>query len=78
MQFDELGNMDCKTLMLLPGTCCDYQTNFATVLDALSEKYHLICVNYRDIYDDASRFHRLMIKFCDKLVKMVIIKIRFR
>ena len=28
MQFDEMGNRSGKTLMLLPGTACDYQTNF--------------------------------------------------
>ncbi len=26
MQFEEMRNMDGKTLMLLPGTCCDWQT----------------------------------------------------
>ena len=46
MQFDEMGNRSGKTLMLLPGTACDYQTNFGTVLERLGEKYHLICVNY--------------------------------
>ena len=46
MQFDEMGRKDGKTLMLLPGTACDYQTNFGTVLDRLAAKYHLICVNY--------------------------------
>ncbi len=25
MQFEEMGNMSGKTLMLLPGTCCDYK-----------------------------------------------------
>ena len=25
MQFEEMGNMSGKTLMLLPGTCCDWQ-----------------------------------------------------
>ena len=39
MQFDEMGNLNAKTLMLLPGTACDYQTNFAAVLDRLAEKY---------------------------------------
>jgi len=39
MQFDEMGNLSGKTLMLLPGTACDYQTNFATVLDRLGKKY---------------------------------------
>ncbi len=46
MQFEEMGNKNGKTLMLLPGTACDWQTNFGNVLDALGKKYHLICVNY--------------------------------
>ena len=25
MEFSEMGNMPGKTLMLLPGTCCDWQ-----------------------------------------------------
>ncbi len=33
---------------------------------------------YRDIYRDVGAFHRLMIRFCDSLVKMVIVKIAFR
>ena len=33
---------------------------------------------YRDIYDDVSLFHKIMIRFCDKLVKMVVVKITFK
>ena len=33
---------------------------------------------YRDIYRDVGLFHRLMIRFCDSMVKMKIIKIEFR
>ena len=33
------GLKDSKTLMLLPGTACDYQANFGTVLDRLGKKY---------------------------------------
>ena len=32
---------------------------------------------YRDIYNDVGLFHRLMIRFCDSLVKMKIVKIGF-
>ena len=32
---------------------------------------------YRDIYGDVRRFHRLMIRFCDGMVKMTIVKIAF-
>ena len=33
---------------------------------------------YRDIYRDVGLFHRLMIRFCDSLVRMKIVKIGFR
>ena len=46
MQFDEMGLMTGKILFLLPGTACDYQTNFRSVLDRLADKYHLVCVKY--------------------------------
>ena len=32
---------------------------------------------YRDIYPKVNAFHKLMIRFCDSLVKMVIVKITF-
>ena len=33
---------------------------------------------YRDIYREVGAFHKLMIRFCDSLVKMVIVKIEFQ
>ena len=33
---------------------------------------------YRDIYKDVSLLHKLMIHFCDRLVKMIIVKIVFK
>ena len=33
---------------------------------------------YRDIYHEVGAFHRLMIRFCDNLVSMVIVKIEFQ
>ena len=67
MQFDEMGNRSGKTLMLLPGTACDYQTNFATVLERLGEKYHLICVNY-DGFDGSDMIFPDMITVTEKIV----------
>ena len=32
---------------------------------------------YRDIYKDVSLFHKLMIRFCDSLVNMRIVRIDF-
>ena len=50
----------------------DWSGNFA---DVSARSYMR---GYRDIYKDVSLFHKLMIKFCDKLVRMQIIKITFR
>lgn len=33
---------------------------------------------YRDIYNDVSFLHKLMIRFCDSLVKMIIVRIEFK
>ena len=71
MQFDEMGNKSGKTLMLLPGTACDYQTNFSTVLDRLGEKYHLICVNY-DGFDGSGSIFPDMITVTKKIERYVL------
>ncbi len=70
MQFGEMGNTSGKTLMLLPGTACDYRTNFATVLDRLGEKYHLICVNY-DGFDGSDAVFPDMITVTEKIERYI-------
>ena len=70
MRFDEMGNKSGKTLMLLPGTACDYQTNFAAVLDRLGVKYHLICVNY-DGFDGSGSVFPDMITVTEKIEKYI-------
>lgn len=71
MQFDEMGLKTGKTLMLLPGTCCDYQTNFGSVLDKLGEKYHLICVNY-DGFDGSGTIFPDMITVTEKIERYIL------
>ena len=55
MKFEEMGIAGGKTLVLLPGTACTWQINFAMVIDDLKERYHLICVNYDGFDGDNSR-----------------------
>lgn len=71
MTFDEIGNMSGKTLMLLPGTCCDWKINFSTVIDTLAEKYHLILVNY-DGFDGSDLIFPDMITITEKIEKYII------
>ncbi|SFU46042.1 alpha/beta fold hydrolase [Butyrivibrio sp. M55] len=70
MQFEEMGNMSGKTLVLLPGTCCDWQTNFGSVIEKFSEKYHLICVNY-DGFDGSDEIFPDMITVTEKIEKYI-------
>lgn len=70
MQFDEMGSANGKTLMLLPGTACDYQTNFSSVLDRLGEKYHLICVNY-DGFDGSGSVFPDVITVTEKIERYI-------
>ena len=70
MQFAEMGDSAGKTLMLLPGTACDYQTNFGAVMERLGEKYHLICVNY-DGFDGSDTIFPDMITVTEKIERYV-------
>ena len=70
MQFDEMGLRSGKVLFLLPGTACDYQTNFGSVLDRLGEKYHLVCVNY-DGFDGSGSIFPDMITVTEKIEKYI-------
>ncbi len=71
MTFEEFGKENKKTMMLLPGTCCDWQTNFGAVISRLSEKYHLICVNY-DGFDGSDSIFPDMITVTEKIEKYII------
>lgn len=51
MKVYSLGNKAGPTLMLLPGTCCHWQSNFAPVLPLLEADFHVLCVSY-DGFDE--------------------------
>ena len=70
MTFEERGNVLGKTLMLLPGTCCDWQVNFSRVIDELGDKYHLICVNY-DGFDGSDTVFPDMITVTEKIERYI-------
>lgn len=71
MQFDEMGLAAGKTLFLLPGTACDYQTNFGAVLDRLAGKYHLVCVNY-DGFDGSGLVFPDMLTVTEKIERYIL------
>lgn len=71
MEYKEFGVENHKTLLLLPGTCCNYQTNFGAVLEPLASKYHLICVNY-DGFDGTDTIFPDMITVTKKIEQYIL------
>ena len=67
MQFTEMGLEDGKTMVLLPGTACTWQINFARVIDELAKRYHLICVNYDGFEGDPSICFTSVPEVCAKI-----------
>ena len=51
MKVYSLGNEAGPALMLLPGTCCHWKSNFAPVLPYLEQDFHVLCVSY-DGFDE--------------------------
>jgi O-methyltransferase involved in polyketide biosynthesis len=49
--------------------------NWSSSFSNVSEKSYMR--GYRDIYNDVSLFHKLMLIFCDRFVRMKIVKIEF-
>ena len=68
------GILDVNALFSLddPMSLKEWSTSFSSVT---SRSYMR---GYRDIYRQVNAFHRLMIRFCDSLVKMVIVRVAFR
>ena len=66
MTFYEIGIENGKTILLLPGTCCNWQVNFGPVLPFLSQEYHVIAVNY-DGFDGTGTEFTTMIEQAEKI-----------
>ena len=72
MKFDEMGMENGKTMLLLPGTACTWQINFAMVIDDLKERYHLICVNYDGFDGDNTKPFTDMITVTEKIEEYIL------
>lgn len=51
MKFYVFGDKEHPVILLLPGTCCHWKTNFETVIPLLEKEFHVICVSY-DGFDE--------------------------
>lgn len=51
MKVYEFGDKNKPSIMLFPGTCCYWKTNFGHVLDGLQEHFHTLVISYSG-FDD--------------------------
>ena len=51
MKVYEFGDKNKPSIMLFPGTCCYWKTNFGHVLGGLQEHFHTLVVSYSG-FDD--------------------------
>ena len=51
MKVYSFGDDSAPVIMLFPGTCCHWKTNFEMVIPLLADTYHVLCVSY-DGFDE--------------------------
>lgn len=43
MRFYSFGHQNNPVLLLLPGTCCHWKSNFGSVIPLLEKDFHVVC-----------------------------------
>lgn len=54
MKVYSFGRKESPAILLLPGTCCHWKSNFQHVIPLLEDTYHVLCVSY-DGFDETER-----------------------
>ena len=54
MKIYPFGAEDAPVLLLLPGTCCHWKSNFGAVLPLLTDSFRVLCVSY-DGFDETEQ-----------------------
>ena len=54
MKVYSFGDGSRPSIMLLPGTCCNWKSNFEKVIPLLEDDCHVLCVSY-DGFDETER-----------------------
>ncbi len=67
MKVYEFGTGDAPTLLLIPGTCCHWQTNFGRVIPLLEDAFHLLCASYDGFDETEDTVFPTVTEECEKL-----------
>ena len=54
MKVYSFGEENAPVILLLPGTCCHWKSNFGQVIPLLSDAFRVLCVSY-DGFDETEQ-----------------------
>ena len=71
MKIYTFGAEDAPVLLLLPGTCCHWKSNFGAVIPLLADSFRVLCVSY-DGFDETEQteFSTIPEHFSGKLLEV--------
>lgn len=67
MKFYSFGDVTAPVIMLLPGTCCHWKSNFGKVIPLLADTCHVVCVSYDGFDETEETEFPTMIKETEKI-----------
>ena len=62
MKIYHFGAEDAPVLLLLPGTCCHWKSNFGAVIPLLADSFRVLCVSY-DGFDETEQTEFPTVRF---------------
>ena len=54
MKVYTFGDAEKPAVLLLPGTCCHWESNFGQIIPLLASDFRVLCVSY-DGFDETER-----------------------
>ena len=67
MRIYAFGNPDAPAILLLPGTCCHWKSNFGRVIPLLERDFRVLCASYDGFDETESAEFPGMIEETEKL-----------
>ena len=71
MKVYSFGNETAPALLLLPGTCCHWKSNFDRVIPLLEKDFHVLCVSYDGFDETESTEFPTMLAETEKMEKYI-------
>lgn len=71
MKFYTFGQKENPVILLLPGTCCHWKTNYETVIPYLKKDFYVVCVSYDGFDEQENTIFEDMITETEKIEQYI-------